>query len=46
MDFVVGFIVGAILATAIPFVHEWAGKARDWLYGLFRKPDDSDSAGA
>ena len=46
MELLIGIFIGAVLATAVPFVHEYAGKARDWLYGLFRKGDDSDSAGA
>lgn len=47
MDIIAAFIAGAICATAIPSVHLWAGKARDYLFGLLRKgPDDSDKAGA
>lgn len=31
MSYVIGFIAGAICATAVPFVGEWAGKAWAWL---------------
>lgn len=46
MGYLIAFAAGAIAAVAYPPATALAIRARDWLYGLFRKlPDDSDSAG-
>ena len=47
MDYAIVFAAGAIAVKAYPALDKLATKARDFIYGLFRKgPDESDESGA
>ena len=47
IEYLIAAACGAIAAVAYPPANALAVKARDYLYGLFRKgPDESDKAGA
>lgn len=47
IEYLIAFACGAVVVVAYPPAAALAIRARDFIYGLFRKgPDESDKAGA
>ena len=47
IDFVIGFVAGAVCAAVVPYVGDLAKTGWSKLAALFNKrPDDTDQAGA
>lgn len=46
MTEILAFVAGGVAVVAYPPANAVAVKVRDWLYGLIRKDDDTDQAGA
>ena len=46
MTEILAFVAGGVAVVAYPPANALAVKLSDWLYGLIRKGDDTDSAGA
>lgn len=46
MTEILAFVAGGVAVVAYPPANAVAVRLRDWLYGLFRKDDDTDQAGA
>lgn len=46
MTEILAFVAGGVAVVAYPPANAVAVKVRDWMYGLFRRDDDTDQAGA